>query len=145
MDHVAIMRKNWHLIPKILSGEKTIESRWYMSKFAPWNRIKAGETIYFKNAGEPVTVKATVDRVFQYENYDQYQLQCILDLYGGSKGICFYSPLPEVFEWAKNRKYCLLIFLKNPQKIPPFEIDKTGFGNACAWLTVPQIDQIRLS
>ena len=25
MDHVAIMQKSWGLLPKILSGEKTIE------------------------------------------------------------------------------------------------------------------------
>lgn len=29
MEHVAIMKKSWGLTRKILSGEKTIESRWY--------------------------------------------------------------------------------------------------------------------
>jgi ASC-1-like (ASCH) protein len=144
MDHVAIMRKDWKLIPKILSGEKKIESRWYMARYSPWNRVKAGDPIYFKDAGEPVTAKASVQKVLQLENYTPEQLQEILDQYGGPNGICLHSPLAEVFLWAQKRKYCILIFLNNPQKTPPFEIDKTGFGNACAWLTVPDIRQLRV-
>jgi len=27
---------------------------------------------------------------------------------------------------SKNKKFCILIFLKNVQRIKPFEIDKTG-------------------
>ena len=41
MDHLAIMNPKRKLIPKILSGEKTIESRRYMMKVAPRNKIKA--------------------------------------------------------------------------------------------------------
>ena len=68
MDHVAIVRKSWKLTDKILSGQKTIESRWYASRRAPWNRIRAGETVYFKNSGEPVTIKADVEKVLQFDN-----------------------------------------------------------------------------
>lgn len=45
MDHVAILRKDWKLLPKILSGEKTIESRWYQTKRGSYNKIKEG-TLY---------------------------------------------------------------------------------------------------
>ena len=58
MDHVATMRKSWEFLPKILSGEKTIESRWLKNKSVPWGRVCIGDTIYFKNTGEPVTAKA---------------------------------------------------------------------------------------
>jgi len=143
MEHVAIMRKDWKLLPKILSGDKRIESRWYMAKFAPWNRINSGDIVYFKDAGEPVTVKAEVEKVMQFENYTESQLKKILSEYGGVNGICFNSPLDDVFAWAKQRKYCILVFLKNPTKIEPFEIDKTGFGNACAWICVDNIDKIK--
>ncbi len=142
MEHLAIMKKSWGLLPKILNGEKKIESRWYLAKFAPWNKIKANEVIYFKNSGEPVTVKAEVEKVLQFEDYDDKQLKEILEIYG--KRICFNDPLSKVFEWAKKRKYCVLIFLKNPQKIEPFEIKKKGFGNACAWICVDDINKIKL-
>jgi len=43
----------------------------------------------------------------------------------------------------KDKKYCLLIFLKNPQKIKPFEINKFGFGAMCSWISVNNINTIR--
>ena len=68
MDHLAIMNASWNLIPKILSGEKSVESRWYKTKRAPWDKIKSGETIYFKNSGGLVIAKATVANVLQFED-----------------------------------------------------------------------------
>ena len=63
MEHVAIMRNSWGLLSKIISGNKTIESRWYKTKYRPWGRIKSGDILYFKDSGKPVTVKAKVDEV----------------------------------------------------------------------------------
>lgn len=41
MHHLAILKKSWPLIPKILNKQKTIESRWYKVKCAPWNKINS--------------------------------------------------------------------------------------------------------
>ena len=68
MDHVAIMRKSWGLTQKILTGEKKIESRWYKFKRAPWNQIRSGDTIYFKDSGEPVRIRAKVSKVLQFSD-----------------------------------------------------------------------------
>jgi len=81
MDHLAIMNPKRKLIPKILSGEKTIESRRYMMKVAPRNKIKADDTVYFKDAGKEVTASATVAKVLQYEHYDDKQLHDIVFTY----------------------------------------------------------------
>jgi len=43
--HVAIMRKGWGLTGKILTGEKTIESRWYMNRYRPWGAMAAWLTV----------------------------------------------------------------------------------------------------
>lgn len=141
MDHIAIMKKSWKLIDKILTGDKRIESRWYMSRFAPWNRIRTGDTVYFKDSGAPVTAKAEVEKVMQYENFSEDELKEILKKYGGR--IRFVTHIDDVFAWAKKRKYCILIFLKKPQKIQPFKINKEGFGNACAWMCVDDIKKIK--
>ena len=66
MEHLAILDQKRKLLGKIISGEKTIESRWYKAKVTPWDRIKAGETVYFKESGEPVRVKATVSEALQF-------------------------------------------------------------------------------
>lgn len=142
MHHLAIMRKSWKLIDKILKKEKTIESRWYKARFNPWNNISAGDTVFFKDAACPVSAKARVKKVLQFDNYSNSELKDILNKY--SKSIAFVSNPREVFNWAKKRKYCILIFLENPETITPFNINKKGFGNACAWISIENINKIRI-
>ena len=142
MEHIAIMRKSWGLTDKILNGRKKIESRWYSVKYRPWDRIKAGETVYFKDSGEPVRIKTEVSKVMQFADLTPKKVKEILDEYGRDDGI-EEEKIPEFFERFKNKNYCLLIFLKNPVEIKPFEIDKTGFGAMSSWITIDDISKIR--
>jgi ASC-1-like (ASCH) protein len=142
MEHLAIMRKSWGLTQKIISGQKKIESRWYVSRVAPWDKIKAGETVYFKDSGEPVTIKTEVERVLQFSSLTPEKVKQILDDYGGTDGINV-GDMGKFFELFKNKKYCILVFLKNPQKIVPFKIDKTGFGLMSAWISIDDIRKIK--
>lgn len=143
MDHLAIMKKSWGLLPKIFSGEKKIESRWYKSKHLPWGKIKPGERIFFKNSGEPVSLMAEVEKVLQFASLTPGKVRELLETYGKDDGI---SPAEIQSFWQrfKDKKYCLLIFLKNPQAVKPFEINKKGFGMMAAWITVENINQIRV-
>lgn len=142
MDHVAIMKKSWGLIPKILSGEKKIESRWYKNKAVPWGKIQAGDVIYFKNSGEPVIVNAKVTKVLSFGNLNPHKIREILNKYGRDDGIT-ENDFQIYFNLFKDKKYCLLIFLENPQIIKPFEIDKRGFGAMAAWINVSSIELIK--
>lgn len=143
MDHIAIMNKEWNLIPKILNKEKTIETRWYLTKRDPWNKIMQGDTVYFKDAGCYVTAKAIVEKVLQYDHYSLNQLKEIIDKYGG-KGQINFSSKENALDYTKEKNYAILIFLKNPEEVKPFDIDKTGFGNANAWLCVENIEKIKI-
>jgi ASC-1-like (ASCH) protein len=142
MDHVAIMRKGWGMLPKILAEEKTIESRWYKNKAAPWGKIQTGDTVYFKNSGEPVSVRVRVRRILSFENLNPARVKEILEKYGRDDGI-EKEKLQDYFNLFKHKKYGLLIFLERPEKIVPFEIDKTGFGAMAAWISVGDINEIR--
>jgi ASC-1-like (ASCH) protein len=142
MEHVAIMKKSWGLTDKVLDGEKKIESRWYSVKYKPWDRIEAGETIYFKDSGEPVAVRATVRKVLQFADLVPEKVKKILDEYGGDDGIAS-EKTQYFFEKFKNKKYCILIFLKDPVKVKSFNIDKTGFGAMSSWITVDNVLKIR--
>jgi len=142
MMHVAIMRKPWGLLEKIFTGEKTIESRWYNVKYRPWDAIFTGDTIYFKNSGEPVALKAEIGKVIQFTDLTPERVKEILVQYGKEDGIEEVRT-QEFYERFKDKKYCILIFLKNPKRIAPFEIDKTGFGAMAAWITVSEIGEIK--
>ncbi|MBT7903100.1 ASCH domain-containing protein [Candidatus Woesearchaeota archaeon] len=142
MDHVAILKKKWKLTSKILSGEKTIESRWYKTKRDPWNKIKKGETVYLKDSGDPVIAKAEVLRVIQVPDLNNSKLIKLLEKHHQSLGI----ETDKISEYAKqfsDKNYCILIYLKNPVRIEPFFIDKTGYGLMSAWLCVENITEVK--
>lgn len=136
------MSKKYCYIDAIMSGLKTIESRWYVNRVAPWNKIKAGETVYFKNAGEPVTIKADVASVLQYELLDFAQVDDIYQKYGLAIGNAKEN-FDTLVTAKLDKNYCILVFLAAPERVTPFTIDKKGFGNASAWLCVDYISKIK--
>jgi len=140
MDHIAILDKKRKLLDKIRSREKTIESRWYQTKRTPWHNIKKDDVVYFKDAGELVTVKARVKEVLFFDDLNREKILNIIQKYGRAIG---FKTL-EYTDFYDKKKYCILIFLENIEEIKPFNIDKTGFGNACAWITIKDIKNIML-
>lgn len=138
MDHVAILSKKLKLLDKIISGEKTIESRWYRSKKPPFGSITVGDKLYFKESGEPVSVKAEAEKVLFFENLTPKKIKEILLRYGSRIGVGV-----SYYELIKEKKFCTLVFLKDVKEIPAFSVDKKGFGMMTAWLTVDSIDMIR--
>lgn len=142
MDHLAIMKKSWKLLPKILNGEKTIESRWYKNKVSPWGKIKKGDNVYFKDSGEPVTAMVEVSDVLEFSELNPSIVKEILVKYGKQDGI-EEKDINNYYEMFKDKNYCLLIFLKKPKRVAPFEINKKGFGLMSAWITVNNISQIK--
>ncbi len=143
MEHIAIMKKSWKLTPKILTGRKKIESRWYNSKYPPWDKIKSGDLVYFKDSGDPVTLKAEVDKVLQFSNLNENKVREILESYADGDGI-EKNEIPKFYELFKNKKNCVLVFLKNPQKIKPFQINKKGFGSMSSWICIDDVNKIKV-
>ena len=143
MVHIAIMKKSWGLIDKILSGEKTIESRWYKNRCRPWEEIEVGDTIYFKDSPGPVRAKAVVDKVIQFTDLNAKKRDKILAQYG--KSVLGTGGNPEdIKSHFKDKRYCILVFFNKARKVTPFNINKTGFGTQSAWLIVDNINKIKL-
>lgn len=141
MDHVAIMRKSWGLTEKILTGEKNVESRWYKTRHAPWNRIEKGDAVYFKDSGCPVTLKARAKKVLQFSNLTPARVKELLQKYARADGIG-QEDVPAFFARFKDKKYCILVFLGSPKRIRPFHINKSSFGAMASWITVGDIKSI---
>lgn len=142
MDHVAILKKSWGLSKKILSGEKTIESRWYKTKYVPWDKIKPGDNVYFKDSGEPVSIRVRVTKVLQFGNLNSKKTRQILRKYAKSNlGIGHIMPQIKRYVYGKN--YCVLIFFDSVKKIRPFHVIRRGFGLRAAWITIGDIESIK--
>ncbi len=139
MDHLAILKKDFDLLHKIITGEKTIESRWYKTKKVPFNRIKEGDIVYFKESGEPVKAKAYVQKVIQYDDLTDAKIFDLLRKYEKELSII----ADEYIKNVRNKKYGILIFLDKVERINPFKIDKTGYGNQVSWITVKDIQNIK--
>ncbi len=150
---IVIMKKRWHLLEKILSGQKTVESRWYNSRRCPYSinqpRIKPEDILLFKNSGEPITVKATVNKVEQYDlqklglNTQQFiekHLQHIRDDLGIN--ILNYNKLPKaVKNYITNKRYAIFIWFANVKKLKkPIYFNKSGYGMQNAWICIKQSD-----
>jgi len=46
--------------------------------------------------------------------------------------------------WYKDKCFCTLVFLENPVPVRSFNINKSGYGSACAWLCVDDVGKISL-
>ncbi len=141
-DHVAIMKKSWGLIPKILDGTKVCESLWYKSKITPWDRIHPGDNLYFKDSGEPVTVKTKVTEILQYEIKDNDHALKIMKKHA-KKDLCLETIPEEIKNYIRNKNYAIFVFFDAVEKIEPFAIDKTGFGLMSAWITVNDVSKVK--
>jgi ASC-1-like (ASCH) protein len=144
MEHLAIMKKSWGLTKKILTGKKTIESRWYKTKYPPFDRIKTGDIVYFKDSGCPVTIRTEVSGVKQFSNLTPAKVREILYEYGEKDGLGI-EKLGEFFNTFRDKKYCVIIFLKNPVSIEPFSVDKKGHGSMSSWICINKIGDIKKS
>jgi ASC-1-like (ASCH) protein len=144
VHHLAIMNPRWGLLPKILSGEKTLESRWYKNRSRPWGNISSGDTVFFKDSSQPVTLRATVAKVKQFSHLTPHIVRHLLTRYAQKDGLGIDPRKIETFyQLFKGKKYCLIIHLKNPRSVKPFNINKQGFGAMSAWITVKNINQIK--
>jgi len=105
--------------------------------------VSDGDTIYFKDSGEPVTIKAEVEKVIQFSDLTAKKVEKILDKYVKDDGI-EENEVKKFFDIFKNKKYCILVFLKKPQETEPFEVNKSGFGMMSAWISLENINQIKV-
>ena len=124
MKHVAILKQPF--FDMILSGEKTIESRFSMNKIVPFNKVSIGDEIYLKQTGKQVTAKAEVDKVQYYQLTPEMAEQIRKD-FGKQIGTDKF----EDWETTRNKRYCTLIWLKNVKKISPVEVPRS---NGAGWL-----------
>lgn len=138
MDHLAILNKKRKLLAKIISGEKRIESRWYKFRRTPFNIIKEGESVYFKESGGKVKVKAVAKKVLFFKDLNKDKIKEILETYGKEIGVGL-----EYLASVKDKRYCTLIFLDKVENIGEFKVNKAGYGNVAAWISVDNIEKLK--
>ncbi len=125
MKHLAIFKGGG--AEKILSGRKTIESRFARSKIAPFGVITNGDLVYIKPSGGQIIGQFRVKKVIFYDGLSKEDLEEIIQKYG--KEIA----TDEAYWKSKfNAKYATLIFIGNSSRfitspIKPVKKDLRGW------------------
>lgn len=127
MKHIAILRQPFYDL--ILSGEKTIESRWSMNKIAPYGKVSVGDTLLLKETGKDVTAQAQIARVEYFELTPEI-VETIRLKYGKQIGMQYFTNYNEIL----NKKYCTLIWLKDVKQIPTMKVPRS---NGAGWVISP--------
>jgi len=115
--HLAIVAGNY--LEKILAGEKTIESRFSLTRCAPFRCVSPEDIVWFKKPGTSILAEAEVQQVKFYEGLSPDDVYAIEGRYHEE------LRLDPSFLQAKARsKYCTLIFLTGVRPVRPFRIEK---------------------
>lgn len=116
--HLAIFRGNGGEL--ILSGEKTIESRFSRMKLPPFEQISSGDLVYIKPSGKEIIGQFRVKKVIFYDGLEAGDVREIGKIYG--KKIAMDN---EYWLKKEGSKYGTLIFIgessrfiTSPVKIP---------------------------
>jgi len=103
-NHLAIFKgKAGELI---LSGKKTIESRFSRVKLPPFGIVSSGDLVYIKPSGKDIIGQFRVKKVIFFDNLDADDLSDLKKRYGKSLAVS-----EEYWEKNRNSRYATLIFI----------------------------------
>ena len=124
MKHIAIFRQPF--FDMVISGEKTIESRWSVKKVSPFGKVNVGDTILLKETGKDVTATARV-KVVRYYVLTPSIADMIKEKYGKEIGVDKFKN----WEDCGNKKFCTLIWLESVRKIDAMKVKRS---NGSGWI-----------
>lgn len=126
MQHIAILKQPF--FDMVLSGEKTIESRWSMVKVAPYKKVSVGDKILLKETCKDVTATANVKKVQFYELTPEI-VEDIRIKYGKQIGTDKF----EDWKSTLQKKYCTLIWLDEVTPVTPIKVKRS---NGAGWIVL---------
>ncbi|MFC1640685.1 ASCH domain-containing protein [Patescibacteria group bacterium] len=109
--HLAILQQPY--LDLILSGEKTIESRFSRVRCKPYRAVQPGAQILLKESGGLVLGEFTVAKVKTYSSLTADIMAAIEQQYG--KEICTATD-PEFWPTREGCRYATLMWVSKPQR-----------------------------
>ena len=94
MKHLAIFKGDG--AEKILTGKKTIESRFSKNKIAPYGVVSAGDLVYMKLSGGAIIGQFRVKKVIYYDDPERADYRYVSDLFIGDSSRFITSPIKPI-------------------------------------------------
>lgn len=133
--HIVIMREPY--LARVLSGEKTIESRFLRVRAAPFDRIAPGELLLLKQVGGPIVATATAAAVRQFAGLTPARVLELVDAFRDDLRLD-----ADFAARAQSARYAVLIWLADVRRLalprPYAKRDRRG------WVVLSEIQNEEL-
>ena len=132
--HLVILKKPY--LDAILTGRKTIESRFYQTRQKWLSQVCTGDKLFLKASSGPVSATATVASVKVFDNLTAGQIREL-------KGRFNQHILGDEQYWQEklNSRFGILCRLKDVQPITPRFIHKADWR---AWVVLSKAESFGL-
>ena len=142
MDHVVYLDAKAKEFDSLLSAKKkTMIIRGAAGRKLPHGRVNKDDIIYFinNNAEGVILAKAKVKSVFNSDKMSEEESVQLVK----SNQDKLQLTRQQFDRWA-GKRYLVLIEVTGFEKVEPFQIEKSNYGNMDYWLPVEQIDKVRI-
>jgi ASC-1-like (ASCH) protein len=116
-SHLVILKRPY--LQAILSGRKSIESRFMKIKRVPYAKVSAGDRLFFKESGGKVCGTGKAGKVMQFKGLTDQRIIQLKRKY--NQRICGAD---SYWEQQKDCRWGVLVWLKEVRAIEPIRIDK---------------------
>ena len=141
MDHVVYLDASAKELELLLSAKKTMIIRGATGRKLPYGRVNQNDVLYLinNNADGYVRAKAKVKSVFNSEKMTEEESAQLVDRYQDKLQLT----RKQYERWA-GKRYLVMIEISDVEKIEPFRIDRSDYGNMDDWLPVEKIEKVKL-
>ncbi len=142
MDHVVYLDASAKEFDLLLSAKKKMIIRGATGRKLPYGRVSANDVLYFinNNAEGVVRASAKVKSVFHSGKLNEEESAQLVDRYQDKLQLT----QKQYDRWA-GKRYLVLIEIGDVERIEPFRIDKSDYGNMDDWLLVEQIEKVKIT
>jgi len=141
MDNIVYLDYKAKELDNLISGEKTMIIRGATGRKLPYGRVFKGDLLYFiENKGDGlVKALARVKDVFNSQQLTKKESEELVKQ--NQNKLLLDSGLIKRFS---GKRYIVLITIESFQKLDPFKIDRSEYGNMDDWLPVEDINKVKI-
>lgn len=141
MDHVVYLEAKARELENLLNGKKTMIIRGATGRKLPYGRVNADDVLYLiNNDGEGLIRAKTIVRSVLNSNKMTQDESIKLVRKNQDK---LQLTDKQFKRWA-GKRYIVLIEVKKVEKVSPFTIDRSNFGNMDDWLLMGNISDVKV-
>ncbi len=141
MDHVVYVDAKAGELSEILANNKKMIIRGAAGRKMPYGRVNGNDTLYLiENDGSGlVRAKAKALSVLNSEKMTKDESKSLVEKHQDQLKLTN----AQFKRWA-GKRYLVLIEIGDVEKLEPFSVDKSDYGNMDDWLPVGNIETVRV-